>query len=191
MSFWPTDIFAADNQSPREIMELAGVELSSGTKVLSVTIRPTPLTDRIVLAFLVRNATHSLEFNVFEASHQKDRTYPVLIDPPASNIPDFLRRERKIRGSPGVSALSAAAYMSITGVNPDQVVKNEWISATPQEFRDKLKKVFSLDFVKSNIISLMAPAAVAMTAINESDTQGPANLAEEHEERIGESKGAE
>ena len=181
MSFWPTDIFTADNRSPREIMERAGAELSSGTKVLTVTIRETRLTDRIVLAFVVQNEAHSLEFNVLEASHQTDRTYPVVIDPPASDIPEFLKRERKIRGSPGITTLSEFS-LSITGGTPDKIIKNEWISATPQEFREKLKKVFSLDFVKSNIVSLLAPTAVAVTSVDESKTtQDVRNLEEENE----------
>ena len=176
MDFWPTDIFANNNQSPREIMERAGAELSSGTQILTVSIRETTLIDRIVLAFIVQNETHSLEFNVFEASHQLNRTYPVVIDPPTFNIPDFLKRERKIRGSPGIKALSGIS-LSVFGETPDSIIKNEWISATPQEFREKLKKVFSLDFVKSNIVSLLAPTAVAVTStsVDEYETQDTGN----------------
>ncbi len=181
MSFWPTDIFAANNQSPREIMESAGAELSSGTQILTVSIRETTLTDRVVLAFIVQNETHSLEFNVFEASHQLDRTYPVVIDRPTDNIPEFLKRERKIRGSPGIKALGGIS-LSVFGETPDSIIKNEWISATPQEFREKLKKVFSLDFVKSNIVSLLAPPAVAVTSVDEAETQDVGNLEEEQKE---------
>ena len=181
MSFWPLEIFTADNRSPREIMELAGAELSAGTKVLSVSIRENRLTDRIVFAFVVQNEAHSLEFNVFEASHQISRTYPVVIDPPASDIPEFLKREGEdIRGSPGITAIGTIS-LSLLGETPDRIIENEWISATPQEFREKLKKVFALDFVKSNIVSLMAPLSVTIISTNESIAQGLQYLEAGHE----------
>ncbi|HKM53525.1 MAG TPA: hypothetical protein VJY33_08940 [Isosphaeraceae bacterium] len=169
MSFWPNDIIVERNNSPRDIMMRAGDELSIRTKVLSVSIRESRLSDRVVLGFIVKNEAYSLEFNLLEASHRPDQSYPVVIEPPPSDIPDFLKRERYIPGSPGLGFTSKALSMVIEG-SAGRTVENEWVCATPAEFTEILKKVFALDHVKSTIVSLQAPTAVNEPPTNLSDS---------------------
>ena|SRR5271157_3093502 len=85
----------------------------------------------MVLVFTVRNETYSMEFNLFQASHRLDQGYPVVIDPPSSDIPEFLRRERYVPGKPALSSI-----MHPLGVNLEEAMKgtpgryeeNEWVS---------------------------------------------------------------
>ena len=164
MSLWPSDIVIEKDNSPRDIMNLAGRELSTLTKnVLSVSIRENSLSDRVILRFIVENKAYSLEYSLFEASHQLNQSYPVVIEPPVFDIPDFLKRERHIPESPGFLSAPALA-MHITGASPGRTVKNEWVCATPDEFRDKLKSLFAQDYVKACVISLQAPARGAAVA---------------------------
>jgi hypothetical protein len=180
MGFWPNDIIVKQDNSPRDIMRRAGEELMASTGVLSVAIRETLLSDRLVLRFIVQNQTYSLEYNLFEASHRPNQSYPVVIEPPASDIPDFLKRERYIPGSPGLTAHSAVT-MYLLGGSSGRTVKNEWVCATPAEFTEKLKELFALDYVKSNLVSLQAPAAVKAPAKGLSDSTEPPYSEEEDE----------
>src|SRR5208337_2260168 len=150
--FWPDDIPATQALSPREIMERAGIELSRRTTILTVSIQENRLTDRIVLGFTVKNEIYLFEFNLFEASHRLDQSYPVVIDPPESDIPEFLKRERYVPGSPPFLPIFIKPELTdILKGTPGRVIKNEWVCATPAEFTEKLKKLFALDHVKSRI----------------------------------------
>ena len=162
MSFWPNDIVREVKKTPRQIMREAANELQSHTEVLSVEIPEIKFPDRLVLQFLVRNKAYDLEFNVFEASHRPSQSYPVVIKPPDSDIPDYLKRERLSLGASISAAISAKPLLhhlevsqTVLGTN---IVRNEWVCATPSEFKDKIKKLFALDHVKSNIVSLLAPS---------------------------------
>jgi len=138
-------------------MERAGIELSRRTTILTVSIQENRLTDRIVLGFTVKNEIYLFEFNLFEASHRLDQSYPVVIDPPESDIPEFLKRERYVPGSPPFLPIFIKPELTdILKGTPGRVIKNEWVCATPAEFTEKLKKLFALDHVKSRIISLQA-----------------------------------
>ena len=157
MSFWPNDIFAGELLPPHAIMKRAGEELRTLSRsVLSVSIRETRLPDRVVLSFIVKNDAYKLEHNLFEATYQPGRTYPIAIEPPATDIPEFLIRKRFIPGTSGFPFSSMS--LTILGASPGKTIENEWVCATPQEFLEKLKTVLALDHVKSIIISLLAPA---------------------------------
>jgi hypothetical protein len=175
MNLWPNDVFVEQEKSTRDIM------ISARTKhVLSVAIRARRLTDRIVLGFIVTNETYSLEYNLFEASHRPKLPYPVVIDPPVSDIPDFLKRERSIPGSPGLTAHNSDITMKILGT-PATTVKNEWVCATPDEFTEKLKALFAMDYVKSNIVSLQAPTSVEEAPNSQSESTKSQDPVEELE----------
>lgn len=161
MDFWPDDITAADTISPRQIMERAGAELTRRTRVLTVSVDENRLSDRMVLAFRVKNQSYGIEFGLFEVSHRLDQTYPVLIDPPDSDIPEFLQRKRFVPGRAGLfETTQTLGIMALTHGTPGRYVENEWVCATPAEFREKLKKLFTLDHVKTRILSLQAPAII-------------------------------
>ena len=181
MSFWPHDINAEDVRSPRDILRQAGDELENRTGKLVVFIGQSPLDDRIVLSFEITNHESNVTLNLFEASHQKHQSYPVVIVPPESNIPEFLRTERYVPGSPSrIGVVSELArVMQATHGTSGHYVKNEWVCATPTEFKSKLIDLFAEDYVKCRIISLLAPTGIEEAG--QSENNDPSAAAEESE----------
>lgn len=179
MNFWPDDINAEEAVSPKDIMEIAGHELSSRTKSLIVSISHTSLPDRIVLGFIVKSLMHTMDLNLFEVSHRPDLSYPVVIDPPSSDIPEFLRRERRV---PGTNFRMPANLGSILQGTPDQIVKNEWVCGTPTELRAKLKHLFAQDYVKVRVMSLLTRTTSNKTT--ESIAKSPVDYSVEENDNV-------
>jgi len=161
MSFWSDDINADEVLSPEDIMKDAGDELHSRTGKLIVSIRKSRLDDRVVLAFEVLNRETQRACTLLEVSHRTDQSFPVLINPPEWDIPNFLKRRRYVPGKRGafasLGALAAAQQMM---GEPGRYVENEWVCATPSEFKDKLTKLFDQDRVKYRIISLLTETGI-------------------------------
>lgn len=146
MSFWPDDINTDEVRSPKEIMHQAGEELTERTGKLTVAIQETRLDDRLVLAFEITNRDSGQLLNLFEAIHRLIEPYPVAINPPKDNIPEFLKSRRYIPGSPGIlglSSMSSAALKVLTESSPGRYVDNELVASTPTGFRDKLTKLLA------------------------------------------------
>lgn len=159
MSFWPDEINSNEVLSPRQIMDDAGEELKNATGTLTVSIQETRLEDRVVFAFWVAQRESKVTLNLFEASHQLDKPYPVVILPPEDDIPGFLKEKRYVSGSPDVFGLDSSTLAVIRQMSqgtPGRYVENEWVCATPTEFEEKLTELFSEDYVKVRIISLIA-----------------------------------
>jgi len=152
MSFWPDDINADEIRSPRDIMEEAGEELDLRTGKLTVSIQESQLEDRVVLAFEVTRRESKVIVNLFEASHRPDQPYPVVINPPAPDIPEFLLKERYVGGKLSMAATLEQVTRGMAG----KFVENEWVCTTPFEFKHKLTELFSMDYVTVRIISLLA-----------------------------------
>ena len=72
-----------------------------------------------------------------------------------------------------ILALAAVATLSITGGTLDRTIENEWVSATPKEFADNIKKLLSLDHVKSSILSLMSPTPIVVPSESASQSTDP------------------
>jgi len=156
MSFWPDEINSDEVLSPREIMQSAGEELQEKTNRLAVTIESWQLDDRTVLAFVVQNRVSGNRLNLFEAMHRLNEPYPVAIEPPKGDLPEFLRDERFVPGTPGLlpGAEFRALAQTVQGT-PGRFVKNEWVCSTPSDFQERLVKLFSRNYVKARIVSLM------------------------------------
>ena len=160
MNFWPDDIKIDEALVPRDIMEEAGQELTNRTQnKLEVTIIINELDDRSVLAFEVMNTDSLAVLNLFEVSYQKENFYPLVISPPKQDIPEFLRRQRTIKGSISASSLENLSRLS-EGMR-DRVVENPWVCATPTEFKEKLKELFHQEHVKARIMNLLMSEGIA------------------------------
>lgn len=157
MKFWTDDISASDAVSPFEIMEAAAKELEDRTGALSVEVRVTKLDDRNVLGFEITNLTNQRKLTLFEAYHRRDHAYPVAIEPPMSDIPEFLRRKRMVGASPlaGLTPPGMGVLASLAGESR-KWIENEWICSTPVEFRKKMTGLFAEEYVKSMIVNLLA-----------------------------------
>ena len=173
MNFWPDEINVDEVRSPHDIMKEAGDELESRASRLDVRIASKKLDDRVVWSFEVSHPAAGLTLRLFEASHQLDQTYPVVIAPPSSDIPEFLRRKRYVPGQPG-SFSGLKAFRALAEGAAGHVVTNEWVCGSPSEFEKKLQILFSEDRVKSRIISILAPTVIG-GAENEAESSNPGN----------------
>ena len=158
MSFWPSDLFAKDIRSPMEILQSIAEELASQTPDLKADIIDTPVEDRVVISFNITNIKYGLIRNLFEVTHRPDQSYPVVIQPPASDIPDYLKRKLVIHGSPGFSGIGADLASRLGALGHTRTIENEWVCASPHEFKEKIKKLLALDHVISILYSLIAPS---------------------------------
>lgn len=155
MPFWPDEINSEEVLSPSEIMKYAGDELENKTGRLTVSIEQSHLDDRVVWAFDVQDQQSNRILNLFEASHQIDQSYPVVIKPPTRDIPEFLMRKRIVPGRP---PLVQSLHDEMIAGTPPEIVENEWVCGTPSEFKKKLTTLFAEDYIKSKIISLLDSA---------------------------------
>lgn len=169
MSFWPDDIDIGIDEvlSPRDIMEDAGKELEGRINMLAVSIPESRLDDRIVLTFEIMHRKSHVTLNLFEVSHRLDQFYPVLINPPVSDIPEFLRKKRYVPGRPASAVVEVARMMEGT---PGRMVRNKWVCSTSSEFTDMLAVLFDEDFIKLQIRSLFAPVKSEEVSDAEADS---------------------
>jgi hypothetical protein len=161
MNFWPDDIKIDEALAPRDIMEEAGQELTNRTQnKLEVTIIINELDDRSVLAFEVMNTDSLAVLNLFEVSYQKENFYPLVISPPKQDIPEFLRRQRIVKGT--IDTFQTFADIArMTERTRDRVIENPWVCATPTEFKEKLKMLFHQEHVKARIMNLLMSEGIA------------------------------
>lgn len=155
-SYFTSDINAEDIRSPREILDEAARELERRAATVSVTVREVELDDRVVFAFAVFNQEYNLEHVLFEVMHRRRHSYPVSICPPSFELPEFLQRKR-FEPTVGdvMRAVSGVSSEMLAGTG--RFVENEWVCATPREFADKLRTLFALDNIKSQLLSVIAP----------------------------------
>lgn len=141
-------------------MEDAGAELEDKTGKLTYAIESTRLEDRVVLSFHVVRRDLDRTMHIFDASHRPAEPYPVAIDPPKSDIPEFLKRRRFVAGKRGLAGLGYGDLLgeSLLALSdtPGKYVTNEWVCATPIEFRQKMTELFAKEFVTARIVSLLA-----------------------------------
>lgn len=158
MKFWSDDISAVDAVSPFEIMEAAAKELEDQTGALSVEVQVTNLDDRTVLGFEITNLTNQRKLKLFEAYHRRDHAYPAAIEPPLSDIPEFLKRKRLVGGASPLAGLTPPGLGVLAGLAGESRtwIENEWICATPAEFRKKMTSLFAEEYVKAMIFNLLA-----------------------------------
>ena len=156
MNYWPSDITSDEVLSPREILEEAGAELQDRTRRLKVEIRESELDDRTILAFDVVNPRAKITLTLFEVNHRKQQSYPAAIIPPEDDEPDFLKRRYYVPGHGEYGDYGGEGYW----------IDNDWVCASPSEFREKLMKVLSQDSLKARILSLLAASQQVQSAAN-------------------------
>lgn len=160
MPFWPTDIDSQEIASPNDILMQAATELTKRTRKLTAMIRESTLDDRVVLAFEVINTATLRTLNLFEVAHRVGIYYPLVINPPASDIPEFLKKKRFVAGTPSpFQRHEVVRALSGLSGTPGYYVDNEWVCSTPMEFSKKLTDLLSQDYIKAKVISLLADSS--------------------------------
>lgn len=153
MSIVPNDVFLEGIESPKDILDEVCRDINSRNSSIEALVKTRLLADRLVLSFIILSHKKGSSFTLFDAAHRKNLEYPVAIDPPENDVPEFLRRTKIRRGIPSLGKIHAPNWLEGT---PDKVVENKWVAATPEEFRTKLETLFRLDHVKATIISLQS-----------------------------------
>jgi hypothetical protein len=107
---------------------------------------------------------------LFSVVHRADAPYPARIQPRNEELPNFLK---KTYFKSGVADLAA----QING----EVLTDNWVCDTPNEFRSRLEDVFDLGAVKSEILNLIA-VGDAMSAGYETEVTESASHFEKDED---------
>ena len=168
--FWPEDLDLNDTQSPLEILESARDEWaneSGGT--LNLVLQKTTSTDDntcIVVHALhpASNRTAAL-LSVF---HRPGSPYPTTISLRKDELPKVLQSSYY---EPSIVDM-AGGLTGILAGKSGKVVQNQWVSNTPGEFREKLKRALRDGSIKSHILNLFAvPPEATSTEKGASDSE--------------------
>lgn len=155
-TFWPTDLSVTDLQSPWQILNTAREEweAESGGAMTLILEKAESNGNAMIIVYgqhIPSNRTASL----FSVIHRMNANYPVTIQPKDDDVPLFLQKSYVETVGGGLSGLVEMSKI-VSGARTERTVKNEWVCDTPSEFRAKLKKVFNLGAIKSEIINLIS-----------------------------------
>lgn len=163
MVFWTDEVSDDTVQAPVEILKAASDELMERSRKLCVELKRFETSDRICIVFQVSNKNTGTVVDLFKMLCLNEDQYPVLLEPPTDDTPDFLKRKRTVKGTAPLGKLyygvHPSAIKAIAEGVPDKVVDNPWVCASPSELEEKLKKLLSMDAVKTKVFSLMSQIA--------------------------------
>lgn len=152
-SFFPTGLDIEDIESPVGILREAAADwkVDSGG-VLLLNLRDSLTESGNVLIYV--SAIHTVvkrEGGLFTVVHRRNQPYPVRIYLKDDDLPNILKKSYYRKPTPGLTELTSP----FSG-RPGETVHNPWVSDTPAEFRDKLKKAFNDGSVTSIIQNIIA-----------------------------------
>lgn len=170
-NFWPDDFEVKDTQSPREILKAAQEEWqtkSDGIMDLVLQDAESKSGNPMIIVH-AKHLTSNRTVTLFSIIHRPNRPYPATIQPKEDDLPRFLKKSYYKPSANVTSALDTLTRMQ------GETVSNEWVSATPSEFRKKLAEVFNLELIKSEILNLLSIS-------NDNENQRDGGLSEDSEE---------
>lgn len=151
-NFWPDGFELTDTQSPREILQSAQEDWRTKSDgVVDLVLQDAE--SKSGNAMIVVHAKHVVSnrtATLLSILHRPNRPYPATIQLKDDDLPQFLKKSYRQPGSRGLIDNLANPMTTVYG----EIVSNEWVSATPSEFREKLAKAFNLASVKSEILNL-------------------------------------
>ncbi len=196
MNFWSSDLAADEVRSPKEILINAAEELKQLNHKIDTAVRSTEASDRLTLSFLITHLESGSTLNLFEVSHGIKDAYPCRIYPPESNIPEFLKTKQYVPGRPatypGLGAvvqqqMSIQNMLAAAGVRPateGHWIEIEGICSTPSELEEKLKELFSQEYIKAKIISLLSTQPTPPAGKETGDSPATQDSTESQPEQI-------
>ena len=166
-NFWPEDVSVDDTSSPYDILESAREEWEAETEgemTLELQQGESKNGHKMVIVH-AKHVPSNRTATLLEIVHRQSEPYPVTIQPREEELPDILKRERY---QPGLREIGVPADLSpLEG----RKIKNEWVSDTPSEFREKLSKALHLSAVKTAILGLACEASDAAPEDEEDEPQ--------------------
>lgn len=156
---WPDDLQFDDVISPEEILELQAKRLTERSNgILVGHVERLAGTERVVLGFEVESPREEKRVRLFKAEHRKDFEYPVALQDPNADLPEFLCK-RKYR--PG----DVEPYDDYFAGNDDDDYPappnagawydDEWVADTPTEFSAKVEKLLAQSNLKGLLLSMI------------------------------------
>lgn len=154
-NFWPSGIELNDTQSPKEILHEAQRDWESDSNgLMTLVLQPTKSesgNDMIIVH--AKHSPSNRTASLFSVVYRPANPYPATIQPKDDELPNFLKKSYYEPGFDPMRSfglMKPANLLKIEG----RTVTNEWVSDTPSEFRAKLKEVFNLGIVKSEVLNL-------------------------------------
>lgn len=161
---WPDDLRVEEVVAPEEILQEQADYLTKrmGSLILGF-VEKSISENRIDLKFIVKSNRFDAQYCLFTVMHRKEFDYPVAIDPPDIDLPNYLKKQYY---QPSVTesvsdALKAGNQFNTLGLllsSSGKTIENAWVAATPKEFSDKIGVILKSAEVRSVIVSLMAQA---------------------------------
>lgn len=146
--FWPDGLDLSNSQTPREFLEAAREEWDATSHGM-LTLVFHDAESESGNAMIVVHAHHvptNRTAELFSIVHRSSAPYPATIQPRETDLPKVLKKSYY---EPGIGEYGVSLPK---GHN----VTNEWVSATPSEFRQKLKKAMNLEVVQYEIFRLVS-----------------------------------
>lgn len=165
---WPEDIKYEDVISPEEILNYQAAQLEARTNGLLVgDIVKHVGEDRITLGFEVQARLTDKRVRLFGVQHREEYEYPVAIQPPNEELPDYLKErvyEQSFGDVIGSVARATKPILMATEIAtaPGKWVQNEWVASSPEQFTKKVEELLSRPAVKAIVISLLSHARQRM-----------------------------
>jgi hypothetical protein len=167
-NFWPMGIEISDMQSPMQILETAQQEWEQSSNGLLTLLfqEATSESGNDIIIVHAKHVYSNRTVTLFSVIYRPNSPYPATIQPKNDDLPNFLKKsyyqpniDSKVRlaGQTDMQMSMAERLMkSVEMSSGGQQVKNTWVSDAPSEFREKLKEVFNLSIVKSDILNLVS-----------------------------------
>lgn len=156
MDFWPEGLSIKDMRSPRQIILEANedwVSKSEGVLTLGLEEAVTDNSGNSSMNVFANNTTNHNTIVLFKIHQRVNLTYPVAIQLREEDLPNHLKKSyysHSVKSAFG----QAGAISQMFGEG--QLIKNEWVSDTPTEFRKHLEKALNTSYVKRAILSLFS-----------------------------------
>ncbi|MDU9047873.1 MAG: hypothetical protein Q3M30_03420 [Candidatus Electrothrix sp. Rat3] len=161
--FWPEGLSVSDVRSPYEILESAREEWETASDgVLTLVFQESEPNDGIeTITVHAKHIPSNRTVTLFSVIHRLNEPYPVAIQPrEEKNLSNILKKTYR---QPRFGSMVAIAKVaSVSEDKKDRARRNEWISDTPSEFRNKLTEAFNLSVVKSAVVNLTTSKGASM-----------------------------
>lgn len=151
-TFFPEDLDLKDTSSPLDILKSAKEDWSNHSNgMLDLIVQEAVSANKNDLLIIhARHVPSNRTITLFSVAQRPNAPYPARIQPKGDELPDLFK---KTYYQPGIADMGSV-------FRAGGQITNEWVCDTPAEFRSKLKKVFNLGTLKSDVLSLVSGATL-------------------------------
>ncbi|MCK5617026.1 hypothetical protein KAR91_84975 [Candidatus Pacearchaeota archaeon] len=154
-NFWPTNLNIDEILPPIEILKSAQNEWSSKSEgILELILYSDKSTDENkVITVIAKHIPSNRTTALFEVLHRQSKPYPATLVPKEwDTLPNSLKKSYYSPGTHDFASVVGSVSQALQG----REIKNNWVTETPSEFKNKLNKMFNLGVLKTEIVNLIA-----------------------------------